>query len=268
MSPPILETISEVNEICEITRNVKTRKRTRNTEKHKSFQQKARFQMGLEYKTKSGKIVTKKTFHEQTKCDCKRKCADRIDVIRQKQIFDAFYSLKDWTQKTLYLRSVTKGLPNKNDLRSVKCVPKKTKYKYFLVNNKGENEEVCQTFLLQCLQVSSSSVYRAAKSIVTNKTAKERRGQFPTRKIKKRDLKYVKQFIRQYPCYSSHYGANHSNKKYLDPNMNISRLYTEYGLVCNFEKRKKVTESKFRHVFNTCFNLAFHPKKSRYLPQM
>lgn len=247
--------------IVEAGQNEKTRKRTRNPEKHKSFLQKLKVQKGLEHETKSGKVIEKKTFHEQTKCHCKKNCVKKISVVRQKQIFETFYDLKNWSQKNLYLRSLVKRLPVKDDLRSVKCIPKKANYKYFLANTHGEQEEVCSRFFLQCLQVSSSSVYRIIKSVTTNESAKELRGQFPTRKTSKRDLQFVKSFIQRFPCYSSHYGRSQSNKRYLNPNMNIIRMYKEYCIVCEFEKRKSISEWKFRHIFNTSFNLAFHPKK-------
>lgn len=38
-------------------------------------------------------------------------------------------------------------------------------------------------------------------------------------------------------------------------------MFKEYCMVCKFRKRGKVSEWMFRHIFNTSFNLAFHPKK-------
>lgn len=261
MSLPILKTNLELNRIGEKKTIEKTRKRTRNPDQHKIFQQKVKVQKGLEYETKSGKTVKAKIFKNQTKCDCKNECAEKIDSNRQKEIFDIFYGLKNRSEKIFYLRSLTKCLSMKDDLKSVRCNAKKSKYKYFLTNFCGEHKEVCFKFFLQCFQVSSSTLDRAIKSVVLNESAIELRGRFPTRKTKETDLIFVKKFIRKFPCYSSHYGASQSNKKYLNPNMNIKRMYKEYCMVCEFSKRKIVSEWKFRHVFNTSFNLAFHPKK-------
>lgn len=257
MSLPILEPNFEET----VFYREKTRKPTRNIQRHKIFEQKLKVQKGLEYKTKSGKVINAKKFQEQTKCNCKKKCADKITPFRQEQIFQIFYELKNWSQKALYLRSLAKRLPAKDDTRSIKCVIKKANYKYFLTNSTGEHEEVCFKFFLKCLQVSSSSVYRAIKSVAKNEIAIERRGQFPTRKTKESDLLFVKKFIRKFPSYPSHYGAPKSNKRYLNPNMNIKRMYKEYCIVCKFQKRKIVSEWKFSYVFNTCFNLTFHPRR-------
>lgn len=257
MSLPILEPNFEINKDCE----KKSRKRTRKPQTHKIFEQKLKVQKGLEYKTKSGKVVNAKIFKEQTECNCKKKCVEKISPFRQKQIFQIFYELKNWSQKTLYLRSIVKRLPPKDDSRSVKCVTKKASYKYFLINTNGEHEEVCYKFFLNCLQISSSSTYRAIRSMTTNESAVERRGGFPTKKTKESDLSFVKKFIKRFPSFSSHYGASRSNKRYLNPNMNIKRMYREYRIVCEFKKKQILSEWKFRHVFNTCFNLAFHPKR-------
>lgn len=181
--------------------------------------------------------------------------------IRQKEIFEVFYGLRNRSEKTLYLRSLVKSVPSKDDFRSVKCAARRAKHMYFFTNTTGEHEEVCHRFFLKCLQVSRSTLNRAIKSVIKNESSKEVRGQFPTRKTKERDLKFLKNFIRKFPCYSSHYGALQSNKKYLNPNLNIKRIYKEYCLVCQLRKKVIVSFWKFRHVFNTSFNLAFQPKK-------
>lgn len=46
----------------------------------------------------------------------------------------------------------------------------------------------------------------------------------------------------------------------MNPNLNIRRLYKEYEIICEFKNRKVLSEWKFRHIFNTEFNLEFHPK--------
>lgn len=245
MSSPILVQNFECSDICVEKPIEKTRKRTRNPQNHKTFQQKQKIQKGLGYKTKSGNFVPPKKFYEQKNCGCKKKCAEKVNLIRQKQIFDTFYSLENWSKKTLYLRSLVQSLPRKENLHSVKCNTKKSKYKYFFTNESGEQVNVCYRFFLQCLQVSSSSLNRAIKSVVSNETATEKRGQFPTKKTREKDLLFVKKFIEKFPCYYSHYGATKSDKKYLNPNLNIRRLYKEYCLICIFRKKKYYLNGNF-----------------------
>lgn len=60
---------------------------------------------------KSDKLTTPmptKTFKAQVNCTCKRKCADRFDVLAQKDIFEKYYNLNNWSNKTEFLRSIGK----------------------------------------------------------------------------------------------------------------------------------------------------------------
>lgn len=245
---------------CGRNQTGKSRKRTRNPEKHKSYQQKIIVQKGIEHMTKT-KVVQGKIFHGQNECGCRKECANKINVMRQKEIFETFYDFKNWSQKTMYLRSLIKSVPKEEDLNPVTRVEKRTKHNYYLISSNGEHEEVCYQFFLNCLKVSKSSLSRAIKSVVTNESAVESRGRFPARKTKISDIKFVKKFIQGFPCYHSHYGPKKSNKKFLNPNLNIRRLYREYSIVRDFKGRNKVSEWKFRHIFNTKFNLGFRPKK-------
>lgn len=223
-----------------------------------------KFQKGLEHVANSKRIIQAKTFHAQTACRCKRKCAENINVSRQRRIYDTFYDLENWPKKTLFIRSLVKVVPKKENLNQVKNIKSKSTYKYFLSSENGDHKEICRRFLLQCLQISQKKLKCAIMSAVTNPAAKELRGRTtPPKKTDKKDLEFLMNFIKKFPCYSSHYGASSSIKKYLNPNLNISKMYRLYVAYCKFKKRKNFLSMwVFRKVFNTKFNLAFKPKKS------
>lgn len=242
--------------------NGKSRKRTRNPNNHKILVEKMKVQKGLEHLSKSGKVIKAKEFQIQIECRCRRKCAENITAERQKQIFDTYYNFINWSQKTLYLRSLVKSTPPKENLNPIKTVRKRVIYKYYLSDQKGEHVDVCLQFILNCLCVTNHLLNRAIKSASTNANANELRGCFRNKITNQSDLHFLEKFIRQSPGYYSHYSASSSKRKYLNPNMNIMRLYKEYCLVCDFNERTTLSEWKFRHVFNTSFNLAFKPKKS------
>lgn len=239
---------------------MKSRKRTRNPERHKQFQQKLLVQSGLEHKTRSNKIKKGKHFNVQTKCGCKKNCSEKVSAHRQKKLFDTFYSLKNWSEKTWHIRSMVKCISPKEDL-TFTTSKKRRSYKYFVPNESGSDVEVCFHFLLNCLQISKRALYNAIKSVVTNESAAESRGSYRPKKTDAQDIDFLKAFIARFPSYHSHYAATKSDKKYLHPNLNIRRMYKEYSIVCTFEKKKLLSEWLFRKVFNTKFNLGFHPKK-------
>lgn len=207
-------------------------------------------QKGLEHRTRSGNIIKSKTFQPQTKCSCSKKSAERILVVRQEQIFNTFYNLKNWTQKRLYLRSLIKTVPKKENLNPRKMTRCRSVYKYYLTGISGQHEEVCLPFLVNCLKITQSIVNRVARSVQTNETARDLRGRYPNRKTNPNDTRFIMSFIRKYPSYLSHYGASSSNKKYMNPNLNIRKLYAEYVELCKSKQRKLLSEWKFRDVFN------------------
>lgn len=236
----------------------KTRKRTRNPEQHKSAKMKRKVQKGEKHTTKSGKSVEQKIFHAQTTCSCTHKCFDRIDSLRQKEILDTFYELENWSKKTLFLRTLVKTQSVKVNPNPIINLKEKTvSNKYHLYDSFGNQQQVCLKFLLNCLQISKNKMRHAYKCVISNETAKDNRGNFPTRKTDDDDVTFVKDFISKFPTYESHYKLSKSNIKYLSPFLNIIRLYREYCIKCQFEKKKAVSEWKFREIFNTEFNLSF-----------
>lgn len=193
-------------------------------------------------------------------------CSTKIDVVRQKEIFDAFYQNADWTQKTLFIRTSVKTSPvaskkaalfpllaTKN--RDINC-------SYSLVGNDGMAKEVCRDFFLKCLQVAPSRVYAAIRSTKKNPTGRENRGRAPSKnKTTGQQKKWIRDFIDQFPKYESHYCRKKTDRKYLSPTLNLITLYREFKRVMEFRQVNESDipkENIFRSIFNTEFNLSFN----------
>lgn len=87
------------------------------------------------------------------------------------------------------------------------------------------------------------------------------RGKTPSIKISLEKEKEVIDHINKFPRVESHYCRAKTKKQYLEPNLNITKMYNLY----NKETEKPEKESYYRHIFCTKFNLDFHrPKKDRY----
>lgn len=185
----------------------KSRKRTRNIEQHKIIQQKRKVQHGLEHTTKPGKIVKAKEFCEQISCNCKRNCANKIDIGRQKALFTTFYTLENWSKKRLFLRSLIKIRPAKENFDPV-TIKRRTSFEYFLTNSCGNQEEVCSNFFSNCFRVSKDILQRAMKTIISNEGAIDSRGRNLNKKSRQSDVIFVKKIIKKFPCYHSHYGPS------------------------------------------------------------
>jgi len=80
----------------------------------------------------------------------------------------------------------------------------------------------------------------------------------PGNKTAEEDLELVKQHIESFPSYESHYPRkSNSHKKYLSPDLNITKMYLLYKEHCSETDKHPVSELVYRRVFNEDFNLSF-----------
>lgn len=159
----------------------------------------------------------------------------------------------------LFLRSLVNKSVCKVDVNPIITrIKKSANLEYNLYNEKGIKVKVCRDFFLRCLQVSSSSVSRSINTIAENINSVDHRGKNTSNKTNIEDITYLEAFIRKFPTFDSHYKASKSEKKYLSPCLNITRLYKEYCIVTAVTHRKTLSEWMFREIFNTKFNLSFH----------
>lgn len=247
--------------------NFKPRKRLRKNRTRKANVTHQKVQKGLEHHSRSGKLIAETKFQPQSKCLCKMKCHTKIDVEQQNALFRNFYDFPDWSKKTLYLRSCVEKNPVKRKISDLNPIHQQKNrnhtYRYFLHDIAGNKQEVCNSFICKCIQVNSRRVSRALNTVQSNPTAKDRRGNQPSKnKSNERDKLYVKEFIEKCPKYKSHYGRKDSDRDYLAPYLNIRKMYREYVTVSEFRQRTVLSEYIFREIFNTEFNLAFKRPKT------
>jgi len=84
-------------------------------------------------------------------------------------------------------------------------------------------------------------------------------------KVSEDQKNHVMEHISSFPVLDSHYCRAKTNKKYLEADLNINKMYALYEEKCSKEKTECVKSSYYRYIFNTCFNFDFHvPKTDRY----
>lgn len=229
--------------------------------RHKAFKRKQKVQSGEEHFSRSGKLIPGKKFVAQLKCPCQKKCADKIDVIRQKEIFDDYYALPNWTQKTSFLFSLAERHSLKKRYNPILSVKKRNhSSKFFLVDNDGNKRQVCSTFLSQMLKISKKKLTRATMYEAADAVA-DRRGKFPSKKIKYADTEFAKECIQEYATYESRYKMSATSSKYLHPDLNLRKIYSIYRDRCQFTGNAVLSESSFRNsIFKPFFDLKFRKR--------
>lgn len=214
---------------------------------------------------KSTKQKAEKTFEAQVNCRCNRRCADRVDVLAQKDIFENYHGLKSWSEKTKFLRSIVKRDPVKDNESNVRVNLKKRDYfsSYFLTVEDGAPQRVCSAFLVGLLQVNRTKIFRAVSSITKNPNAADGRGKTGGRKINPEDMAFMVEFIQSLPQYESKIKPNSSAIKYFHPNLTVHKVFQLYENACRFKERFSFSKSFFVNVLKKRFSYLLQFKKSK-----
>ena len=107
------------------------------------------------------------------------------------------------------------------------------------------------------------SITNALKRKLENGTPQsdKRSKHVPHNKAKSTDEERVCRFIEKFPTYESHYCRRDSSRKYLSPELNMTKMFKLYLEECKHNNHTAVSLYMFRHIFNTKFNLHFKQPK-------
>lgn len=192
-----------------------------------------------------------KVFNLQVNCVCKRKCAERIDVLKQQQIFEEFNNLNDLPRQTRFLRAIISRRPTAENLDPIIGATKRENiYTYHFVDESGSLTQVCLSFFTKVLQVDRTKVFRAVDTIKNNPNAVEKRGCSTVRRTNASDLKQLKDFISSFVAFESSRNPKKSHEKFLHPRLNRRKMYLLYSQQCAFRNQKVLSDTKFRTVFH------------------
>lgn len=195
----------------------------------------------------------KKSFDLQVNCICKRKCAERIDILKQQEAFENFNKLSDWPNQTRFLRSLISSRPTQENTDPIISTKKKENtYTYHFMNETGSLTQVCMSFFTKVLQVDRIKVFRAVDTLKKNPNAIEKRGKSTARRTSASDLNHLKNFISSFVTYESSRNPKKSNEKFLHPRLNLRKMYLLYSKQCIFRNLKVLSDTIFRKVFHGC----------------
>lgn len=180
-----------------------------------------------------------------------------MSEIKRQEIFHDYWGLGDHNLQSSFINSaITINNPVRKTEQSVR--KKSVSCTYELAGHR-----VCKEFFLKTLDETSKRI----QNIINNKNTsgsgispKDKRGhKAPGNKIPEMSVQLVKEHIQSFPRYTSHYSREQApNRKYLNPGLNLRKLYVLYKEFCQEKNVEPVKESFYRHIFNTSFNLSFH----------
>lgn len=129
--------------------SVQSRKRSRHAESHKKYLQKQLVERGKEHITKTGNSIPEKIFNAQIKCKCSRECAKRINIIRQRNIFDTYFNrLNTWSAKTQFIRANVRQFMQTEKMTATSPIVTSTKrtLQYYLMDESLKSHNFCKRF--------------------------------------------------------------------------------------------------------------------------
>ena len=128
-----------------------------------------------------------------------------------------------------YICGCVKVLSIKRHYSSTEATPKRNFSGVYYVNNSGVSTQVCKTAFLRIHGVSNGRVNRALQvSLKEGGTPHQDQWgrHVPANKTTEEDLAAVRQRIKMFPKYRSHYSrADNPNREYLNPELSTVKMY-------------------------------------------
>jgi hypothetical protein len=181
-------------------------------------------QAGLEYTNKGGNLVPGKAC--KPKCsNCRLKCCEKISDDQRLQIFHLFWKLTDLQKKQFYSANIieyaSKNL-KKNSRRSFT--------REYSLPVGGVSYVVCQIFFLNTLNISEKRIHVFLSNIRNDKKLEyeSKHGAHTKNVISSVELKVIKDHISSFPTLPSHYARKDTQKDFLDPSLNLNKMYAMY----------------------------------------
>nr|CAI5831975.1 unnamed protein product [Callosobruchus analis] len=195
---------------------------------------------------------------------CRCTCASKLTVLEQKNIFERYRRLSIHAEQTIYLQGCVKKVEKSRSRRRKKDdrSPSRTVFSYEVSGVHGKIS-LCQNAFLAVHGIFKS---RLEKKVRTGaEPADNRAADNRPNKTKSECLQEIRKFISELPARESHYTrSDNRNRKYLDPNLSITKLHENFN---SQHPNDKISYGIFAKVFNEEFNISFaHPRKDICTP--
>lgn len=224
------------------------------------------YQAGEAYVSRRGVLVPERKIKELKDCvsKCRFKCGITISKTEREAQFVSYYKMKQNEKYHYLLRTTERSLTERPKDRNRESY-KKFSYKFFFYVG-ADKVQVCKKFFLGTLAISQKPVYHvhSNKDTLTNMPKADCRGKNPKsrRALSEEVRARVRDHIMSFPKVESHYCRATTNRQYLEPNLNLVKMYNMYTAHCEENNENPVPLSMYRHIFVTQFNLDFHARKS------
>ena len=161
----------------------------------------------------------------------------------RKKLFDGFWQLGSFDVQNAYICGCVKQVAVK---RHYTAESRRNHSRVFYVNNGDVSVTICKMAFLRIHGISNGRLCRVLKGqqAFSGIPKRDERGRhMPGNKTAEEDLELVKRHIESFPSYESHYSReSNPHKKYLSPDLNITKMYLLYKEHCSETNKHPVSE--------------------------
>ena len=187
-------------------------------------------------------------------CKCPYDCKSILEPERI-EIFENFWQSGNWLSQENFISATCKSVPVRRNFVG----PDSSRNLTLQYTLKGKR--VCREVYLCTLGLSKKRVHYCVKIkakgsclVSPDKRGKHSKTKWNTPTIRN----HVKEFIKRFPKYRSHYSD--SQKIYFHPDLNFTKIYDIYSKDASIPNEQKFKESSFRTEFKK-YNLAIYMNK-------
>ena len=201
-------------------------------------------------------------------CACQNKCFEKVTMPKIQEIFDNFWAAgSEYSMKTQILMDSISPRPVKRRRQRDPAKEDRTQWNYWVRH--GHEYQVCRAAFKSIYGITESRLKNVIKRKIENPTGSpivDQRGRQPSaNQISGYRIDLIHEHIRRLHVTQSHHARSHSpHRMYMDPSLNTRKLFIDYvdWLILTHDGEKAVTESKYRQIFNSHYNIVPHPQRT------
>ena len=170
-----------------------------------------------------------------TPCGCCLHCFDKLSCGQMKNLFEGYWSSCDFNVQSAYLCGCVKTIEVKRRYTQSES-SRRSHSRVYYVSKGGISVRVCKKAFLRIHGISNGRLDRTLRAQVKNNGsphADQRDRHPPANKTSEADVDLIKEHILSFPQYQSHYSrASNPHRRYLSPELTISKMYVLYKEWC------------------------------------
>lgn len=180
---------------------------------------------------------------------------------QRQKLFDGFWKIADFDVQNAYLTGCVKVVEVKRRYTSNPSASRRRHSRVYYVQNGGISSRICKTAFMRIHSISNGRLSRALKAVEVSEGSphQDQRGRHePINKTPAQRIDSAKSHIESFPSFTSHYSrSDNPNRRYLTPELTLSKMYVLYREYCASKSVEPVSEWVYQKVFNEEYNLSF-----------